>query len=120
MQQTKGKAGRDMFHRVLAKEHTSVSSDDGDGDGGNNQDTRSPSFKVLNYAPGPCDTEMTNILADDTNTNLNEGIQKYFVTSKKEQTLIRPEDTAKKLIQILTLDEFESGSHVDYFDSEGV
>jgi hypothetical protein len=24
------------------------------------------------------------------------------------------------LIQILTLDEFESGSHVDYFDSEGV
>ena len=120
MQQTKGKAGRDMFHRVLAKEHTSVSSDDGDGDGGNNQDTRSPSFKVLNYAPGPCDTEMTNILADDTNTNLNEGIQKYFATSKKEHTLIRPEDTAKKLIQILTLDEFESGSHVDYFDSEGV
>ena len=24
----------------------------------------------------------------------------------------------KKLIQILSLDEFESGSHVDYLDSE--
>lgn len=116
MNTTKGKAGRDMFHSVLAKEHKS--SDDGDSSSCQ-QDNQKPSFKVLNYAPGPCDTEMTDYLADDTNINLDEGTQQYFATSKKEQTLIRPEDTAKKLIRILTLDEFVSGSHVDYFDSEG-
>ena len=103
-----------MFHSVLAKEHMSVSSNDGN----SSSCQPGPSFKVLNYAPGPCDTEMTDYLADDINTHLDEGIQQYFATSKREQTLIRPEDTAKKLIRILTSDEFESGSHVDYFDSD--
>ena len=108
-----------MFHSVLAKEHTTVSSepDSSCHSDGDNQEKRRHIFKVLNYAPGPCKTDMSDYLADP-NTNLDEGIQQYYAKSKKENTLIQPGDTAKKLIQILSLDEFESGSHVDYLDSE--
>jgi hypothetical protein len=38
------------------------------------------------------------------------------VTSKREKSLVRVEDTAKKLVQIMKSDEFESGTHIDYFD----
>merc|ERR1712238_398656 len=71
-------------------------------------------FKVLNYAPGPCDTQMTDELVDCP--VLDEDLHKYFATSKQNSKLVRVEDTARKLVQILSLDEYESGSHVDYFD----
>ena len=60
------------------------------------------------------DTEMTDILADSS--VLDHDLKSYFVKSKRESNLVRVEDTAKKLVHIMKLDEFESGSHIDYFD----
>jgi len=57
---------------------------------------------------------MTDILADSS--ALDENLRKYFVTSKREKRLVKVEDTAKKLVQIMNSDEFESGTHIDYFD----
>ena len=107
-----GKAGREMFHRVLANEH-SIDSATANQQHGSNQKQKQI-FKTLNYAPGPCDTEMTDILADSSLLDVN--LHKFFVTSKREGNLVRVEDTATKLIQIMKSDEFESGAHIDYFD----
>eukprot|EP00585_Thalassiosira_rotula_P004676 CAMPEP_0196138342 /NCGR_PEP_ID=MMETSP0910-20130528/6020_1 /TAXON_ID=49265 /ORGANISM="Thalassiosira rotula, Strain GSO102" /LENGTH=312 /DNA_ID=CAMNT_0041398937 /DNA_START=3 /DNA_END=941 /DNA_ORIENTATION=- len=107
-----GKSGRDMFHSVLAKEHSSnlMQNDKGADD----KEEQKQTFKVLNYAPGLCDTQMTDDLAGCA--VLDEGLRKYFSASKEEKKLVRPEETAKKLVQILGLDDYESGSHVDYYD----
>ncbi|KAL7534235.1 hypothetical protein ACHAXR_008187 [Thalassiosira sp. AJA248-18] len=112
-----GKAGRDMFHACLAKEHSPSKKNDEDALAKtHDQSTTQPkqTLKVLNYAPGACDTQMTDDLA--TCSVLDSGLHEYFSTSKQESKLVRPEDTAKKLVQKLMLDEFESGSHVDYWD----
>lgn len=92
-----GKAARDMYHLVLAKEHKD-----------------SDTMKVLNYAPGPCDTEMTDVLAGSA--VLDWDLHQYYATSKRDQKLVDPLDSAKKLIELLEKDEFTTGSHVDYFD----
>lgn len=107
-----GKAGREMFHRVLAKEHSIDSPTEKQQSGSNHKQKQS--FKTLNYAPGPCDTEMTDILADSS--TLDKNLRKFFETSKRENDLVRVEDTAKKLVQIMQWDDFESGAHIDYFD----
>ena len=112
-----GKAGRDMFHNVLAKENSSKSdaNNDSESDGGALSNNEKQRYKVLNYAPGPCDTEMTDVLSDCP--VLDGGLHEYFKTSKIENKLVRPEETAKKLASILTLDTFESGTHIDYYDA---
>lgn len=111
------KGGRDMFHLVLAKEHSTKSNENNKE--ANNEDDRSSQepkqvFKTLNYAPGACDTVMTDNLAECS--VLDDGLHEYFSSSKQENKLIRPEDTAKKLVKLLSSDEYESGNHVDYWD----
>ena len=108
-----GKAARDMFHAVLAKEQKAKADDEEETDQ-SHQSSNSVQFKVLNYAPGACDTEMTDTLADCA--DLDSGLHTFFSTSRDEKKLIRPEDTAAKLVGLLEKDEFESGSHVDYWD----
>jgi sepiapterin reductase len=111
-----GKSARDMFHAVLAKEMTGKDDQKDNStttDVENEQKARS-AFKVLNYAPGACDTTMTDVLADCT--TLDAGLHDYFTSSKKECKLIDPADSAGKLIELLLKDEYVSGSHVDYWD----
>lgn len=110
-----GKAGRDMFHSVLAKEHSAYHSDeDSSSHLDENKLGRRQIFKVLNYAPGLCDTQMSQYLADSS--VLDEELHKYYKSSKEENKWIRPEDTAKKLVRIMGLDDYKSGSHMDYWD----
>ncbi len=108
-----GKAARDMFHAVLAKEQK-TKADEEEETNQSHQTSNSVQFKVLNYAPGACDTEMTDTLADCA--DLDSGLHTFFNTSRDEKKLIRPDGTAAKLIGLLEKDEFESGSHVDYWD----
>jgi sepiapterin reductase len=109
-----GKAARDMFHAVLAKEQKIKADDEEETDQSHHQTSNSVQFKVLNYAPGACDTAMTDTLADCA--DLDSELHTFFNTSRDEKKLIRPEDTAAKLVGLLEKDEFESGSHVDYWD----
>lgn len=110
-----GKAARDMFHSVLAKEN--VQSDDNATTWSKSDANKEKSplpFKVLNYAPGACETSMTDILAESP--ELDGGIHDYFSLAKKDQTLVEADETAKKLIGLVLKDEFESGCHIDYWD----
>ncbi|XP_059085105.1 sepiapterin reductase-like [Tigriopus californicus] len=89
-----GKAARDMYFKCLAQE--------------------CPQYRVLNYAPGPLDTDMiAEVLADP---KIHPEIQKIFEELVQQGNLLQPKTSADKLAQVLKADEFVSGSHVDYFN----
>lgn len=77
-----------VFSQVLAKEE--------------------PSTRVLNYAPGPVETNMLNQLRVET-----------WNPEMKDNTsgALTPETTCYRLIQLLAENKYPSGAHVDYFDS---
>ncbi len=106
-----GKAARDMFHSVLAKENTQIHDTKISSISDATNEKRPIPFKVLNYAPGACETSMTDILAECS--QLDDAIHEYYSSSKKNQSLVKPDETAKKLIGLILKDEFQSGSHVD-------
>jgi sepiapterin reductase len=85
-----GKAARDMFHAALAQEEEDV--------------------LVLNYAPGPLETDMTEQirLAPLLDSSLRPHYQKQ---------LVDPDDSAAKLVDILFHQKFKSGQHLDYYDA---
>lgn len=92
-----GKAARDMFHSVLAKENEDIF--------------------VINYAPGPCDTDMNKEIRECSTAD--PSFVDFCIKSKNEGTLVQPHDTAKKLVNLLFCDDvkkIKSGSHVDYYD----
>ncbi|XP_077378623.1 sepiapterin reductase b [Festucalex cinctus] len=75
------KAAREMMFRVLAAEN--------------------PNVKVLNYSPGPMDTEMQE------NIRRLTGIQYHLHPCR---------DSAAKLMRVLLDNDFVTGSHLDFFE----
>ena len=104
-----GKAARNMFHSTLASEQKQQQ------DGKENEEAAVDQLRVLNYAPGPLDTDM------QTEIRQSEGCDKdlhsYFVNSFKEGKLVDPIVSAERLLNlILEEGQFESGDHVDFYD----
>lgn len=89
-----GKAAREMYFKVLAQEE--------------------PDIVVLNYSPGPVETDMVDAIID---TATNQGLKEMFVTNKSTGKLLKPEQTAKKCLAVLSTGSYKSGDHVDYFDN---
>ncbi|XP_067835461.1 sepiapterin reductase-like [Heptranchias perlo] len=88
-----GKAAREMMFRVLAAEE--------------------PDVRVLNYAPGPLDTEMQEKARSES---ADPELRQAFTSMHQNGRLVDCRDSAGKLVDILVRDEFESGAHVDYYD----
>jgi sepiapterin reductase len=88
-----GKASREMFFRVLAEEN--------------------PTINVLNYAPGPVDTDMVSEVMRNTG---DADIKSMFENLKKTGTILTADQTTRRIIEILENGKFESGQHVDYYD----
>ncbi|XP_071311913.1 sepiapterin reductase [Agelaius tricolor] len=88
-----GKAARDMMFRVLALEE--------------------PGVRVLNYAPGPLDTDMQLLARSKTG---DPGLRQHFQRLQEQGQLIPSSVSAQKLLQLLQEDSFSSGAHVDFFD----
>jgi len=88
------KAARDSVFRVLAAEDTEA--------------------VVLNYAPGPLDTPMIeNLLADARTVPV---VRTMFEDLKKAGGLIKPANSAARLVALLRRRNFKSGDHVDYYE----
>lgn len=88
-----GKAARDMMFRVLAEEE--------------------PDVRVLNYAPGPLDTDMLKYAISttaDTNT------RKSIVDMQAEGQVLTCDESCSKLLKLLLEDTYVSGSHIDFYD----
>jgi len=92
------KAARDMLFKVLALEEKTAGS----------------KVRVLNYAPGPIDTQMVRGIVADPGADPD--VKGGFVKLITEETILQPDQTAAKLVEILDKDAFESGQHVDYYD----
>ncbi|XP_039579927.1 sepiapterin reductase, partial [Passer montanus] len=88
-----GKAARDMMFRVLALEE--------------------PGLRVLNYAPGPLDTDMQLLARTRTG---DPGLRRRFQRLQEQGQLIDSSVSAQKLLRLLQEDSFPSGAHVDFFD----
>ncbi|XP_068259945.1 sepiapterin reductase [Nyctibius grandis] len=89
-----GKASRDMMFQVLALEE--------------------PDVRVLNYAPGPLDTDM-QLLARTKTGDLE--MRQYFQSLQESGQLIDCTVSAQKLVDLLEEDTFCSGAHVDFYDT---
>ena len=68
----------------------------------------------MNFAPGPVHTNMIEDVINDINVNSN--IKQGFVDMIQNNSILKPEQSAQKLVQILEEDKFKSGDHVDYYD----
>ncbi|XP_050078292.1 sepiapterin reductase-like [Anopheles maculipalpis] len=90
-----GKAAREMYFRVLAEEEAASG------------------VTVLNYSPGPVDTEMTVDLQAHSNA---PEIRDYFKNLRDTTTILTTEQTTAKFLHILQHGLFKSGDHVDYYD----
>ncbi|XP_063978569.1 sepiapterin reductase-like [Diachasmimorpha longicaudata] len=88
-----GKAARQMYFKVFAEEFADVN--------------------VLNYSPGPVETEMlTNFV---TNVADNDQRKKIAdIRTKNEQ--LTTEETINRLVEVLRDQKYESGGFVDYYD----
>lgn len=71
-----------------------------------------PDVRILQYAPGPLDTDMMGELQ-----NSPQDIVSTMAKEMKEQgALLSVEQTTLKLCEILEKSDFKSGAHIDYFD----
>lgn len=73
-----------------------------------------PLLTVLNYAPGPVQTEMT---AEIENNAVATDVRAVFKGLRVEKTILQPIDTTIKFIEIIENGNYESGAHIDYYDN---
>jgi sepiapterin reductase len=99
-----GKAARDSYHAAMALERSGSHDDDAHGA---QQDIAE--MRILNYAPGPLETEMTSILRQCD--ALDATLKPYF-----QKQLVDPMDSAAVLCRLLRDDTYVNGAHVDYYD----
>jgi len=90
-----GKAARDMIQSCIAQE----------------EDVKY--VKTLNYAPGPCDTDMQKSVRENAG---HAPTREVYANMHKEGKLIDTHVSVQKLMRLLVENTFESGAHLDYFD----
>ncbi|KAJ9595492.1 hypothetical protein L9F63_013314 [Diploptera punctata] len=88
-----GKAARQMFFKVLAEEN--------------------PTLDVLNYSPGPVDTDMVAEVVSNTE---DAEIKEMFVNLKESKNILTVDQTTKRIIDLLESGKYENGQRVDYYD----
>ncbi|GKY90926.1 hypothetical protein MPSEU_000065400 [Mayamaea pseudoterrestris] len=98
------KAARDSFHLCMAKEEEAAAASRA-----NNAHNDAWSLRVLNYAPGPLETDMSETIR--AAPHLDASLKPHY-----DKQLVDPNDSARVLVDLLAKDDFESGSHLDYFD----
>lgn len=65
-------------------------------------------LRVLNYAPGPMDTDMSREIRT---------VEQYE-DDLRNKRLVDPKLSAEKCVRLALGNRFTTGSHVDYFDEE--
>lgn len=98
-----GKAAREMFHRCLTEEVGKRGTSD------------VPAVRILNYAPGPLDTNMQTEIRDGP--SVDKDTQQFYRELKERNQLVSPGASATKLIKIILNEKFETGAHIDFYDA---
>ncbi|KYN27820.1 PREDICTED: sepiapterin reductase [Trachymyrmex cornetzi] len=87
------KAAREMYFKVFALEN--------------------PDVNVLNYAPGPVDTDMFTMVCEKI---IDTKVKKAFNEMREKKTVLTTEQTVNRLVQVLKEHKYNSADHVDYYD----
>lgn len=69
---------------------------------------------VLNYAPGPVQTEMTHEIE---NNAVASDVRAIFKRLRDEKNILQPIDTTVKFLKIIESGGYESGAHIDYYEN---
>lgn len=102
-----GKAAREMFHKCLTEELGKRGADS------------LPRVRVLNYAPGPLDTNMQAEIREGP--SVDRETQEFYRGLKEGNQLVDPQVSARKLVKLILFEKYESGQHVDFYDTiEGI
>lgn len=110
-----GKAARERYHTLLAKEEWNDRNLRQEATSSAFESASSPAssaLEILNYAPGPLETEMTDEIR--VANALDAELQAQF-----QKPLLDPSDSALKLIRLVEERDYfdwESGAHIDYYD----
>lgn len=72
-----------------------------------------PLLTVLNYSPGPVQTEMTQEI--ETNA-VSAEIRDLFKGFREDKTILQPIDTTIKFLKVIETGDYETGARIDYFD----
>lgn len=88
-----GKAAREMFFKIFAMEN--------------------PHVNVLNYAPGPVETDMFHTVC---NTIVDQQSKKEFQELLRTKTVLTATQTVNRLLEILKDQKYKNGAHIDYYD----
>jgi NAD(P)-dependent dehydrogenase (short-subunit alcohol dehydrogenase family) len=113
-----GKASRDKYHTLMALELTKTAATAAaattPGSIADNSSSTSlvsvvPRIKVLNYAPGPLETDMVTEIRQAP--ALDDSLKPHY-----EKPQLSPEQSAQKIVKLLLSNDFASGSHIDYYD----
>ena len=94
-----GKAARDMFHAVVAAEMGAATA---------------TTTRVLNYAPGPLETDMHRDLM--AAPGLHTPLRTAFAAMHADGTVLTADMSAAVCLRVLREGAFASGAHVDYYD----
>ncbi|EDV99756.1 sepiapterin reductase [Drosophila grimshawi] len=89
------KSAREMYFRVLALEEPPAET------------------LVVNYAPGVIDTQMTLQVQSESH---DPSLAAAFREQRESKTMLTPQQTVLKFVQVLQAHKFKSGDHVDYRD----
>ena len=72
-----------------------------------------PDVRFLTYTPGPCDTDMTTLIMEES---FSERVKGNFRELFVKKTMVSCEQSISKLANILSEDKFENAAIVDYYD----
>ncbi|CEM09098.1 unnamed protein product [Vitrella brassicaformis CCMP3155] len=96
-----GKAARDMLMLQVAAEEKGTTECD---------------VKTLSYAPGPMRTAMTEPMFEGKCAS--ESMIQSFRDMEKNNTLVDPYVSSRKMVRLLLEDKYEAGAHIDVFDED--
>lgn len=72
-----------------------------------------PDIDVLNYAPGPVNTDMFTMACKKI---ADPKVKKMFNEMREKKTVLTTEQTINRLVQVLEEHKYNSADHVDYYD----
>lgn len=88
-----GKSAREMYFKILAEEEKDL--------------------LVLNYSPGPVESDMTVYAQKSSVSSETSGMFKHL---RDTGTILTAEQTTKKFLEIIAKGNYNSGDHIDYYD----
>lgn len=72
-----------------------------------------PQVNVLNYSPGPVDTEMFDTLIKKSSA---PDLRAQFGELREQRNILTAEQSVDRLVMVLKDQKYKPGEHVDYYD----